>query len=124
MKASCRVIIFMEDFVMVWGILVVAGLLETGWAIGLKYTEGFTRLWPSVWTLLAMAGSFFLLSRAMKELPLGTAYAVWTGIGAVGTVILGMVFFKESASLPRLFCLGLIVAGIIGLKLVGGSAAH
>lgn len=103
---------------MTWILLAVAGLLEVGWAIGLKYTEGFTRLWPSVGTIVSMALSFFLLATAMKTLPVGTAYAVWTGIGAVGTVILGIVLFGEAATLARLFCVGMIIAGIVGLKLV------
>lgn len=102
---------------MAWALLVVAGLLEVGWAIGLKYTEGFTRLWPSVATLAAMAGSVGLLGLAMKSLPVGTAYAVWVGVGAVGTALLGMVLFKEPATAGRLVSLGLIVAGIVGLKL-------
>ena len=101
-----------------WILLIIAGLLEVGWAIGLKYSEGFTRLWPSVFTLITMALSFFLLATAMRTLPVGTAYAVWTGIGAVGTVILGIFCFGESASLSRLACVALIIAGIAGLKLV------
>ena len=100
-----------------WFILVLAGLLEVGWAIGLKYTDGFTRFWPSAWTLLAMIGSVVLLGIAMKSLPVGTAYAVWVGIGAVGTVILGIILFGESASAPRVVSVALIVAGIVGLKL-------
>ena len=102
---------------MPWLILFIAGLFEIAWAIGLKYTEGFTRLWPSVGTVAAMALSVGLLGLAMRSLPVGTAYAVWTGIGAVGTVILGMVLFAEPATAARLFCLGLILAGILGLKL-------
>ena len=102
---------------MAWLTLVVAGLFEIGWAIGLKYTEGFTRLWPSVGTLAAMTISVGLLGLAMKHLPVGTSYAVWVGVGAVGTAILGIVLFGESASAGRLISLGLIVAGIIGLKL-------
>lgn len=102
---------------MVWVILVVAGLFEIAWAVGLKYTEGFTRLWPTVGTLAAMAVSFGLLSMAMKQLPVGTAYAVWTGIGAVGTAILGIVLFNEPATLARLACIGMIAGGIVGLKL-------
>lgn len=107
---------------MAWAILLAAGLLEVGWAIGLKYTEGFTRPIPSVLTLAAMAGSILLLGLALKTLPIGTAYAVWTGIGAVGTAILGITLFGEPATLARLACIGLIVAGILGLKLVSGSA--
>lgn len=102
---------------MPWILLVIAGLFEVAWAIGLKYTEGFTRLWPSVGTLAAMALSVILLGLAMRTLPVGTAYAVWTGIGAVGTVILGIVLFAEPANAARLACVGLIVAGILGLKL-------
>jgi quaternary ammonium compound-resistance protein SugE len=96
----------------------VAGLLEIGWAIGLKYTEGFTRLAPSVLTLACMAASMALLGLALKNLPVGTAYAVWTGIGTVGTAILGIYLFGEPATALRLACIGLIVAGILGLKLV------
>jgi quaternary ammonium compound-resistance protein SugE len=102
---------------MPWVLLLVAGLLEVGWAIGLKYTEGFTKPVPSVLTLGAMAASVILLGIAMKSLPVGTSYAVWVGVGAVGTAILGMVLFNEPASLGRLASLGLIVAGIVGLKL-------
>jgi len=105
-------------FVMAWAVLFTAGLLEIGWAIGLKYTEGFTRLVPSVLTLAAMAGSILLLGLALKTLPIGTAYAVWTGIGAVGTAILGIALFGEPATAARLASIGLIVAGIVGLKLV------
>lgn len=104
---------------MAWLILFAAGLLETGWAVGLKYTEGFSRLWPSVWTILAMVLSLVMLSYALKTLPIGTAYAVWTGIGACGTAILGIMLFGEPATAARLISLGLIVAGIVGLKLVG-----
>ena len=103
---------------MTWFILFVAGLLEVGWAVGLKYTEGFTRLLPSVLTLIAMAGSVVLLGIAMRNLPLGTAYAVWTGIGTVGTAIAGMILLGEPAGALRLGCIGLIVAGILGLKLL------
>lgn len=102
---------------MAWLVLFLAGLLEIVWAIGLKYTDGFTRLWPSVWTLAAMAGSMLLLSHALKTIPVGTGYAVWVGIGAVGTAILGMALFAEPASLARILCILLIVAGIVGLKL-------
>lgn len=103
---------------MSWLILFLAGLFEIGWAIGLKYTEGFTRLWPSLWTIAAMAISVALLGIAVRHLPIGTAYAVWTGIGAVGTVILGIVLFGDPASAARLVCVALIIAGILGLKLV------
>lgn len=102
---------------MAWVVLLVAGLLEMGWAIGLKYTEGFTRLWPSIGTAISMVLSVVLLGWAMRSLPVGTAYAVWTGIGAVGTVILGIVLFHEPANAARLVCVGLIVAGILGLKI-------
>lgn len=103
---------------MAWTYLLLAGLAEIGWAIGLKYTYGWTRLWPSVWTVLAMIVSFVFLSLALKTLPVGTAYAVWTGIGAIGTVILGIVLFAEPATALRLGCIGLILAGIVGLKVV------
>ena len=102
---------------MAWFILVIAGLFEVGWAIGLKYTDGFTRFWPTVGTLLATVISIGLLGIAMKTLPVGTAYAVWVGVGAVGTAILGIVLFGESADTGRLISLGLILAGIVGLKL-------
>ncbi|VXB76090.1 multidrug efflux system protein [Luteimonas sp. 9C] len=102
---------------MSWIILVLAGLFEIGWAVGLKYTEGFTKLWPTVGTVAAMAISVGLLGVAMRDLPVGTAYAIWVGIGAVGTVILGIVLMGDAASPARLISLGLIVAGIIGLKL-------
>jgi quaternary ammonium compound-resistance protein SugE len=101
-----------------WVLLSVAGLFEIGWAIGLKYTEGFTRLAPSVLTILSMALSVLLLGLALKTLPVGTAYAVWTGIGTVGTALLGIYLFGEPATALRLVCIGLIVAGILGLKLV------
>ena len=103
---------------MEWGILFVAGLFEIGWAIGLKYTEGFSRLVPSVLTVAAMVISVVLLGVALKTLPVGTAYAVWTGIGAVGTAALGIYLFGEPATAARLASIGLIVAGIVGLKLV------
>lgn len=102
---------------MSWIILVLAGLFEIAWAIGLKYTEGFTRLWPSLGTIAAMAISVGLLGIAMRSLPVGTAYAIWVGIGAVGTVILGIVLMGDPASPGRLLSLALIVAGIVGLKL-------
>jgi quaternary ammonium compound-resistance protein SugE len=100
-----------------WIILVVAGLFEVGWAIGLKYTDGFTKLWPSVGTVLAMVASVVLLGVAMKTLPVGTAYAVWVGIGAVGTAILGIVLLGDAANAGRIVSLVLIVAGVVGLKL-------
>ena len=103
---------------MAWISLFVAGLFEVGWAIGLKYTNGFTRLWPTVWTVAAMIVSFGFLEYALRTLPVGTAYAVWVGIGAVGTAVLGMVLLGESREPLRLACLVLIVAGVIGLKLV------
>ena len=101
-----------------WGVLFIAGLCEVGWAVGMKYTDGFSRLWPSVWTVALMIASVVLLGWALKELPLGTAYATWTGIGAVGTAILGIYLFDESRDVLRFVCIGLIVAGIVGLKLV------
>ncbi|MEW8078758.1 MAG: quaternary ammonium compound efflux SMR transporter SugE [Candidatus Thiodiazotropha endolucinida] len=103
---------------MAWIYLVVAGLFECGWAIGLKYTEGFTKLVPSLLTISAMAISFWLLSVAMKTIPVGTAYAVWTGIGAVGVAVLGMVMLGESRDILRIVSLLLIVSGIVGLKLI------
>jgi quaternary ammonium compound-resistance protein SugE len=106
---------------MAWILLVVAGLLEVGWAIGLKYTQGFTRLWSSVFTLTAMVLSVVLLGIAMKSLPVGTSYEVWVGVGAVGTAFLGMVLFGEPATAGRLVSLGLIVAGIVGLKLASSA---
>jgi quaternary ammonium compound-resistance protein SugE len=102
---------------MAWIHLLAAGLFEVGWAIGLKYTEGFSRLWPSLTTLAAMILSLGFLGLALKTLPVGTAYSVWTGIGAVGTVILGIFLFGEPATGARLACIGLILAGIVGLKL-------
>ena len=103
---------------MAWAYLAVAGLFEIGWAIGLKYSDGFSRLVPSLLTVLAMGFSIWFLSIAMRVIPVGTAYAVWTGIGAVGVAILGMVLFGESREFMRLVCLFLIIAGIIGLKVV------
>lgn len=102
---------------MAWITLVIAGLFETGWAVGLKYTEGFTRLWPTVWTAVALVISMALLGWSVKTLPLGTAYAVWTGIGAAGTVIFGIILLGDPVTTARLTCVGLILAGVIGLKL-------
>jgi quaternary ammonium compound-resistance protein SugE len=102
---------------MAWLVLFVAGLLEIGWAVGLKYTEGFTRLWPTLGTAAAMIASIGLLEVALRTLPVGTAYAVWTGIGTVGTAVLGIVLFREPATAMRLVCIALIVSGILGLRL-------
>ncbi|MGE0339732.1 MAG: quaternary ammonium compound efflux SMR transporter SugE [Xanthobacteraceae bacterium] len=107
---------------MAWASLVIAGLFEVGWAIGLKYTDGFSKLWPSLWTLASMIVSLFFLEYALRTLPVGTAYAVWVGIGAVGTAILGMWLFNESRDVARIVCLLLIVAGVVGLKFVTPSA--
>ena len=109
---------------MAWVYLFFAGLLGCGWVIGLKYTQGFTKLQPSVLTVLAMIASFWLLAEAMKDIPVGTAYAVWAGIGAVGVAIIGMTILGEQKDLARVACLLLIVAGIVGLKLVGTTANH
>jgi quaternary ammonium compound-resistance protein SugE len=106
-----------ERKIMAWTILVVAGLFEVGWAIGLKYTNGFTRLWPTVWTVLSMIVSLSLLGIAMKGLPVGTAYSVWVGVGAVGTVILGIFLLDEPASAARIASVALIIAGIVGIRL-------
>ena len=106
---------------MAWILLVLAGLFEVGWAIGLKYTDGFTRLWPTVWTIASMVVGLWLLGLAMKSLPIGTAYSVWVGVGAVGTVALGIVLFDEPATPGRLVSVALIVAGIVGLKLATPS---
>jgi len=103
---------------MAWIYLGVAGLLEIFWAVSLKYTEGFSRLWPSVMTGAGMIASFYFLAQALKSIPLGTGYAVWTGIGAAGTALLGIALFSETATPARLACIGLIVAGIIGLKII------
>lgn len=105
---------------MPWIYLALAGLFEVVWAVGLKYTEGFSRLWPSVVTVSAMTASIILLAMAVKTLPIGTAYAIWTGIGAVGAVLLGIVLFGDSASPLRLVCVGLVVLGMVGLKLTSG----
>jgi len=102
---------------MAWMYLIIAGIFETTWAIGLKYTEGFTRLWPTVGTIGAMIASVYFLEEAVKTLPIGTAYAIWTGIGAVGAVLFGILLFGESKELPRLCCVFLIIVGIIGLKI-------
>lgn len=104
---------------MAWTLLLIAGLFEVGWAVGLKYTDGFTRLWPSALTVLALVGSTWLLSMALRSIPMGTAYAVWTGIGTVGTAALGMLLFAEPATALRLVSIGLILAGIAGLRLAG-----
>jgi quaternary ammonium compound-resistance protein SugE len=106
---------------MAWIFLFIAGLLEIGWAVGLKYTEGFSRLWPTVATVAGMVASFALLSQALKSIPVGTAYAVWTGIGAAGTALVGMILFGESREVMRILCLLLIVAGVIGLKFTSST---
>jgi quaternary ammonium compound-resistance protein SugE len=109
---------------MAWIVLFVAGLFEVGWAVAFKYTEGFTRLWPTVFAAVSVVVSLGLLGIALRTLPLGTAYTVWTGIGAIGTVVLGIVLFGESASALRLACVGLILIGIIGLRLVPAGETH
>lgn len=101
---------------MAWYYLLVAGLFEIVWAVGLKYTEGFSRLWPSAGTVLAMIASFYCLAVAIKTIPIGTGYAVWTGIGAAGTALFGIILFGESTSVPRLISIVLILCGIVGLK--------
>ncbi len=106
-----------------WVYLYAAGLFECGWAIGLKYSDGFTKLWPSVYTITAMSVSLLLLALAMRTIPVGTAYAIWTGIGAVGVALLGMVLFGESKDIGRLLSIVLIIAGIVGLKLFSGQLA-
>jgi quaternary ammonium compound-resistance protein SugE len=108
---------------MAWLVRIVAGVFETGWAVGLKYSEGFTRFWPSVWTVVCLVISMLLLGWSVRTLPLGTAYAVWTGIGAVGAVLVGILVFREPATAARLVCLGLIVSGIVGLKIFSGPSA-
>lgn len=105
---------------MAWIYLVVAGVLEIVWAVGIKYTEGFSRLVPSAIVIVAMAASVYCLAQALKSIPVGTGYAIWTGIGAAGTAILGMILFAEPATALRIGCIGLIVAGIVGLKVAGG----
>lgn len=107
---------------MAWVVLLVAGLLEIGWAVGLKYTAGFTRLWPTVATVACMIASLGLLGVALRTLPVGTAYAVWTGIGAAGTAIVGILFLGESAATLKLLSVGLVIAGVVGLQLT--STAH
>jgi quaternary ammonium compound-resistance protein SugE len=104
-----------------WMVLLVAGVLETVWAVGLKYTHGFTRLWPSVWTGIAAVASMVLLAIAVKVIPVGTGYAVWTGIGAVGTALIGMMWLGESRDVVRLLCLGLIIAGVLGLRFASAN---
>ena len=106
---------------MAWVVLFVAGLFEVAWAVALKYSEGLTRLWPTVTTAAAMTASMILLGLSLRTLPLGTAYAIWTGIGSVGTAALGIILFREPATVIRLLCIGLIVAGIVGLKLTAGT---
>ncbi|MCO6524560.1 MAG: quaternary ammonium compound efflux SMR transporter SugE [Candidatus Schmidhempelia sp.] len=106
---------------MAWFSLFIAGLLEIVWAIGLKYSDNFTKLWPSVMTLIALVGSFLLLSHAMRTLPVGTAYAIWTGIGAFGAAIVGIIIFKEPANAIRIISLVLIIIGILGIKLSSNS---
>jgi quaternary ammonium compound-resistance protein SugE len=104
--------------IMAWVILFLAGLFEVAWAVGLKYTEGFTKFWPSVGTIAAMAVSFYLLSQALKTIPVGTGYAIWTGTGAIGTVLVGILFFDEPREIGRIVSLLLILSGVLGLKLV------
>ncbi len=106
---------------MAWAYLIIAALFECGWAIGLKYTDGFTKIWPSLFTIAAMIVSFQFLSLAMKTIPVGTAYAIWTGIGTVGVAIIGMMLFGESKDIARILCIVLIVAGVIGLKVFSGE---
>lgn len=102
---------------MAWALVILAGIIETGWALGLKSSHGFTRPLPSLLTLIGMVASFWLLAKAMQTLPVGTAYAVWTGIGTIGTVLLGILLFQDAVNAPRLLCLGLILVGIVGLKI-------
>jgi quaternary ammonium compound-resistance protein SugE len=108
---------------MAWMMLLLAGLFEIAWAVGLKYAAGFTRLWPTVWTGLALMLSITLLSWSLRTLPIGTAYAIWTGVGAIGTAMLGIVLFGEPATAARIACIGLIVAGVIGLKVFAPGGA-
>jgi quaternary ammonium compound-resistance protein SugE len=107
---------------MAWVVLFVAGLFEVGWAVGLKYSDGFSRMWPVAGTVVALIASMALLGLAVRTLPLGTAYAVWTGIGTVGTAVLGIILFREPASAMRLVCIALIVIGILGLKFASASS--
>jgi quaternary ammonium compound-resistance protein SugE len=116
-RARCDAGVRVETTVSAWFALLAAGLLEIGWALGLKYSDGFTRFWPTAATVLAIILSFALMAVALKSLPFGTAYAVWTGIGAAGSIIVGMLLFSESADPTRILCLTLIVAGMVGLKL-------
>jgi len=111
----------MEGYKVAWIYLIIAALFECGWAIGLKYTDGFTKIWPSVFTIVAMIVSFQFLALAMKTIPVGTAYAIWTGIGTVGVAVLGMVLFGESKDIARILCIALIIAGVIGLKIFSGQ---
>lgn len=106
---------------MSWGYLLLAGLFEVAWAVGLAYSEGFSRFWPSVGTVVALAASMLLLAKAVQDIPVGTAYAVWTGVGAVGVAALGIALFDEPSDWSRLAFIGLVVAGIVGLKLTSGS---
>ena len=103
---------------MPWFILFIAGLFEVVWAVGIKYTEGWTKLWPSVFTVLAMIASFYLLSMALKTIPMGTAYAIWTGVGIIGTAIFGIIYFKEPSDILRMVCILLIIIGIVGLRIL------
>ncbi len=117
-KSQFQVLQHVKEECMAWIYLLIAGLFEVGWAISIKYSQGFTRLGPSVATIALMILSFGFLSRALRTLPLGTAYTIWTGIGAIGTVFLGIILFQEPIDLRRLTCIGLIVIGVIGLRLV------
>ncbi len=103
---------------MPWFILFIAGLFEVAWAVGIKYTEGWTRFWPAAFTVVAMVASFYLLSVTLRHIPMGTAYAVWTGIGTIGTVVYGIIFFKEPADILRMVCILLIICGIVGLRIL------
>ena len=103
---------------MPWFILFIAGLFEVAWAVGIKYTEGWTRFWPAAFTVVAMIASFYLLSVALRHIPIGTAYAVWTGIGTIGTVVYGIIFFKEPVDILRMVCILLIICGIVGLRVL------